>query len=89
MKGNIFSIEALIISVLIISIISFAYTIPEAIPNKSFQIINLESNAINIFYFGETPENDSSLINNKFCKSIFYYTDSNTISEKKICEEIK
>ena len=89
MKGNIFSIEALIISVLIISIISFAYTIPNDAPNNSFQVIKLESNAMNIFYFGDSIENDPILSNNKFCKSIFYYTDSNTISEKKICEEIK
>lgn len=87
MKGNIFSIEILIIAILLISILGFVYTIPRQTINNNFSVINLESKAINLFYFGTSAENTPTT-QNKICKNIFYYTDSNIINEKNICEEI-
>jgi hypothetical protein len=88
MKGNIFSIEILISVVLVISIISIIYLQTPVETKNSFETIKLNSDKINIFYFGT----NLTLINpnsNQICGEIIYYTDQNQIETKKVCEVVR
>lgn len=88
MKGNIFSIEILFATILIASIVGLIYLETPTSSTNNFNIIKLNSNKINVFYFGEFNIQPQDLIKQN-CGEIIFLTDENKVNSKNICEEIK
>lgn len=86
MKGNIFSIELMIGTILIISLFTIFYSEQSNLENYSLNNLNLNTKGITYFYFGN---NETTNFLKQNCDNfVFYNNDSNNFEEKIICEEI-
>ncbi len=91
MKGFLFSIEALITIILLISTITIIWTYFDYNYNTNFLTTNSKINTINAFYFNDyskSTANDSNL-NINFCSKIIIYNNQKEFEEKTFCEGIK
>ncbi len=88
MKGNIFSIEAIISIIIVISVVGIIYNVDNSEVRINFSEIKFNSEKINLFYFNEIEDN-STMSENLICDKILYYTDQNIVSQKNICKVVK